>query len=525
VLGTAWVVINPVPSGSDEPAHYIHALAAGSGHFTGPHAMFPDRDPRFPDAIFLWDQTSRRFTVPARIAPGSTFACTATNWTMPATCTSVSRCVRWVTGCGAPLPVTGSVGLVTYTGDYEPTFYVVPGITARLGANDVQGVLAARAGGLIVASALLLMAGLLLWEPRDRGQSMIGLLITATPMALYMNTVVNPNGGEIVASIAFAAAMLRIARDREATPPAVWIAAGVAGFLCGFSRVDGPVWVLMSTVTIVTLLGFRRALSVLRAGGRWAAVAVTGAAAGVAADLAWWHLVVGVPQFRQPASQALHYITDIGGSLPGFAEQMIGAFGWGEGDISAGAVTYIIWAVMVLVVGTLAMLVASRRERLVVSGLIAFDVCFTVVTGAVARVSFGFAGSGTLGRYLLPLFAITTLTLGEILRKNRSRLGTLSPTRLVFGVGLAAAACQAISLWMAARAYAVGTAGPIFFLTSSRWQPPRGWALWLVVATLGCLGIALFAWLSSSPPRGGAPLDSAAPDADGGVSEVRLSPG
>ncbi|MBJ7609781.1 MAG: DUF2142 domain-containing protein [Candidatus Dormibacteraeota bacterium] len=496
LLGVAWVVINPAPSGSDEPAHYIHALATGGGEIVGPHALFPSRDANFPDAVNLWDQSSRRFSVPARIAPASTFACTAGNWSVPATCTNGSRCERWAAACATEPPTTGSVSLVTYTGDYEPTFYVLPGVVARLANNDVNGLRAARLGGLLVAVALLGMAGLLLWDRREPAMSLVGLLISVTPTVMYMNSVVNPNGGEIVSSIAFIAALLRIRRDGEATSRFTWMAAGVSGALCGFSKIDGPAWVLVATVAIVALLGIKGSFAIVRHGGRWAAFAVTAAAVGVLADQVWWHFIVGVPTFLHPASSGIRYITEIAGAVPQLVQQMIGAFGWGEGDISAGSFTYLVWSVMAVGVASLAMLVASRRERVVISALVAFDIVYMVVTGAVARVEFGFGGTGTLGRYLLPLVVITTLTAGEVLTQNHRRLGSLSPRRLVAGIAITTAACQFVSLWMAARAYAVSTTGPLLFLGKSQWYPPLGWAPWLALAAIGCSGVAVVGWLA-----------------------------
>jgi hypothetical protein len=503
VLGVAWVLVNPAPSGSDEPAHYIHALAVGGGEFTGPHALFPDQDPRFRDAVNLWNQTSRLFTVPARVAPAATFACDAANWLTSATCTWASRCVRWNAppSCSPIPPTTGSVNLVTYTGDYEPTFYLVPGLVARLANNDVNGLRVARLGELFVAIAILGVAGLLLWDRREPAMSLVGLLICVTPTALYMNTVINPNGGEIVSSIAFTAALLRIRRDGTAASRFAWVAAGVTGALCGFSRADGPVWVLVATIAIVALLGKSQSLAILRSGGRWAVFAVTAAAAGVITDQVWWHFIVGLPTLLHPASAGANYITEIAGAVPMLFQQMIGAFGWGEGDITSGSFTYIAWTAVAFGVGTLAVLVASRRERVVLSCLVAFDVVFAVVSGAVARVEFGFAGTGTLGRYLLPLVVITILTAGEILRQHHHRLGVVSPRHLVAVVAVTAAACQAISLWMAARAYAVGNPGPLFFLGKSQWHPPLGWAPWLVLGAIGCCGIAAVGLLATAENR------------------------
>src|SRR5258708_23240417 len=117
LLGMAWVLASPTPSGTDEPAHYVKALATSEGEFAGIHAAFPFRDKRTPDVMFFWDQTTMLFRLPAAQAPASTFACTAgDDTTVPAVCTDGPRCVRWKAPCAGTPPTAGTVVVASYLG-------------------------------------------------------------------------------------------------------------------------------------------------------------------------------------------------------------------------------------------------------------------------------------------------------------------------------------------------------------------------------------------------------------------------
>jgi hypothetical protein len=500
ILGGVWALSNPAPSGTDEPAHYIKALATGQGELLGTRAQFPFRDPNTPDVMYYWDQTTRAFHLPAKQAPAATFACDADASTIPATCVSGPRCVRWAAPCSGDGQVTGDIVVATYVGNYEPTMYALPGLLARLGNNDVNGLRLARLAELLVAIVLVTLAVILLFDRRAPGLSLAGIIVSMTPQVVYFNSVLNPNGGEIIAGLCFSAAMLRLWRDAGRVRNWVWFTAAGSGALLGFSRVFGPLWVAIVVAAFIGLLGVRPAVRAVRAAGWPAALAIAVVVAGVLADLAWWR-VVGIPRSREPVTRFPTYLWTLVNDLPQLFEQQIGAFGWGEGDISMGAIGYIVWSVMVLALLTLGLLVADARQRVVLMGLIAANLAFTVLMGSVMRVAFDFSGgTGILGRYVLPWSVLIMLTSAEILRRNRAKLGAAMPRNLLLYLVLGAALCQEIGVWMAARRFAVGINGPLIFLRQSVWSPHFGWTPWLVLAGVGCLMIVTAGVLLTRAP-------------------------
>jgi len=498
VLSVVWAMSNPAPSGTDEAAHYIKALATARGELVGPHVPYPYRGMQtFPGMLYFWDQSTIAYPVPARVAPASTGQCDDGHTTVPATCVSGTRCQRWVAPCVGSPQVTGDVVLATYVGNYVPTMYVASGLLAQLGSDDVSGLRLARVGSILVALLLVTLAMLLVIDRRTPALSLVGLFISVTPTAVYLNSVVNPNGGEIAASICFAAAMVRLWRDDGRPATWVWLVAGASGALLGFSRAYGPLWIAAAVAATVVLLGFRPSLRALRRAGWRGMVAFGLVAAGVLADLGWWK-VMGVPRSRVSLltfPQFLWlYVTD----LPQVFEQEIGLFGWM--DIPLGTFGYLVWSIMVGAVLLLALLVASARQRTVLLLLIVGDVVATVVLASVMRVAWDFPGAGTVGRYFLPGTVVITLLAGEILHRNGARLGAAMPHNLLIYLALAAALGHATAIWMAARRFAVGIDGHLFFLRDSQWSPELGWLPWLGLAGVGCLMVVAAGVLATRTP-------------------------
>jgi hypothetical protein len=131
----------------------------------------------------------------------------------------------------------------------------------------------------------------------------------------------------------------------------------------------------------------------------------------------------------------------------------------------------------VLVLIALALIAGSRRQRLVLSGLVAGSVGVTVALAAANRPT----GFSIQGRYVLPFLTVVPLMAGEVVRANRKRLPEVLGPVVVTSVAVVAAAVHAVAWYYNGRRYAVGTAGPRWFIGREEWRPPLGWVPWLVV--------------------------------------------
>jgi hypothetical protein len=108
------------------------------------------------------------------------------------------------------------------------------------------------------------------------------------------------------------------------------------------------------------------------------------------------------------------------------------------------------------------------------------------------------------GRHILPTASFALVLAGAVLADRLRRagaMGTVMLSRLFIGAAITAGLVQAFSLYWNARRYAVGMEGRIWFLPTSQWAPPGGWAVWLVLALAG--GAALTAVVLAFRPRAG----------------------
>jgi hypothetical protein len=487
LFGVAWAMSDPVPAGPDEAMHMVHALAVGQGEITGQPGPSPNRPLGLNDTIRFWDQTTRYFSVNARRAPDSVYSCVARSLDQPANCTDGPKCQRYVppspTPCSDPAAsAPGNRFLGTYTGTYEPTLYALPGLAARLATNDVGAMRLARLGAVIFGTAFVMVAAALVWDRRARGLSLLGLIVALTPMVLYMNGVLNPDGGEMVLTACFFAAVLRVLRGNDRASRSTWTALGVSGGLLAVSRPITWLWIAVA-VAIAVALGAGRALAVLRRAGPRAWVAMAAVVLGLVADQVWWRGIVQTPQSSATLST---YLANIGGSiaaLPGWFHEEIGLLGWVELPVPL-AVAVAWWC---LIVGLLltALVVGTWRQRVVLALAIMGDLVVTVLLGAVLQAQ---AGLPMQARYMLPFNIIVVMLAGEIVLQARHRQRRWVSSAVVVAA-VAAVLCNGASWWANSQRFAVGIHGPVLFPSHPSWSPPLGWATWVVVVAIGALAL------------------------------------
>ena len=475
LLSTAWILGNPAGAAPDETSHYMKALAVSGGQLVGRPAIFPP-SPTDPPQLAWVKRTTRVIDVPGGLSPEGV-QCNAGRPTESAACQEDVR------------PVRGeSIGL-TQIGTHPPLVYLLPGMAARQAHDPMTAILLARAVNAVQSLGLLAVSVALLWRRGSGGYCLLGLVAAATPMAVFLASTVSSSGTEIAGGICFFSALLRLTRHPggDRWP---WLAVGGSGVVLASSRSLGPLWVILAGVTIVAVHGLGASWSLLRSGGMRARLAVVAVGLAGVIGIAWELLVQ--PHGEVDAQAVKDLLPVALSELPDLLRHGIGVFGSLDARMPEPA--YAAWFVMVVALMVLAALVGTRRERIV---LVLLPVGCTLVTIAVSVANRAQTGFEMQGRYTMPIVVAVPLLAGEILFRNRHRLGRLRPEKLLVWMVLPAVTIHVVGWYSNARRSAVGTDGPVLFLTRSEWRPPTGWYPLLAVVTVSAATMVLFAVRSS----------------------------
>jgi hypothetical protein len=499
LLTVAWIFSNPVFAAPDEWSHVVRAESIAFGQLIGTPAgknvLRPDK-PGVSAATIAqqnrWAaQNTRRVSIPAGKTP-QWFGCSADPF-VPA------LCLQDDTGS----PPAGAYEIPS--GNYQPFPYLLPALVARASASPNTIALGMRLVRSLLALALLAAAILVLWVPGSRGLPMLGLVVATTPMVVFLAAAVNPSGLEIAAGIAFFAALLRL---RRPDPPnaRVWALVGVTGAILALSRSQSPLWVVLDIGIFLALVGLRPAYELVKYGGRSGWGALSAIVAAIVLNRIWEGLYgPKLPIDITPVGLALKSGWF---ELPGVLRQEIGVFDYLE--VSMSPLAYVAWYGLVAALLALALLVATRRERLVLLAASFAALALPVMlVGAFMRHT----GYGLQGRYVLAFSVAIPLLAGEIVFRRREVFSALDARWIVVPFAVVAAIVQFDGLYANARRFAVGVAGPQWFLGAPvSWAPPGGWWLWLLIMIAGAVLLAFSAPLEVvASSRAGRALRDAGP--------------
>ncbi len=475
LVGTmAWVFANPTGAAPDEVAHYVKAVAAGRGDLVGAPGPFPFVGENFTaDQRRQVDRSFRAFSVPPRLRYQSTLPCMAFKPEVPADCL---RSDRWE-GAGEP-----SLSIV---GAYQPFLYMPSGLLTRLSDHRSTAFLLARVGSAALSVSLLGMAAwLLLGHGRDQDQvgrrwRLVGLMLAVTPTVVFLTSAITASGPEVTGAIAVTAGVLRLSRDESRPRPAVWVVLGVAGFLLGLSRPLAPLWLALTGVLMVAMLGFSRTWNVVRDGGRFAVLGIALPAVAAAANLAWG-LALGLnpPIMWGQLVAALRTAVGQSGQV---TREAIGSFGWV--DTPMPRPSYMVWIGLLLALMALAMTAGDRRQRRVLVG--SAVACMSTILALGAGLAQH--DQAVTGRYVLPVAVALPLLAGEVVARSSKWVAAPRLRHGVLAATISLIAVQVLGWLVNARRYAVGTRGPAQFLTHEVWSPPGGWWPWLLATLAAAL--------------------------------------
>lgn len=468
LLIISWAVANSPGSTPDEPAHLVKALGAASGQWTGREADYPVT-PEFGPAQLPWiNSVTRSFSVPRSATFGTIATCNAFRPEQPSTCIPEQAAERDEPGLSREK---------THVGSYQPAPYVPIGLAARAapGTELSPAVIAGRLVVALLATGLLALAAASLWSAAWRSWSFLGMLAGVTPMVVFLGGSLSPNGLEVAGGVAMAAGAIRVARN--ASPPrAAWLALGVGGTVMALSRSTGPIWAAAMLLLVLSLCGIRGSVSRVRTAGIVGMASLGAIVVGSAATFVWDYAFLPSP----PRSPQPGRLLEAFAHLPELLRQSIGVFGWL--DTAMPALAYTAWRVMLVVLIGLALLVGSRRERLVLLGASAAVVGATLAVALAAVFPTGF---GTQARYTLPIAVAVPLLAGEIVARRRHRLDGVLPRRLPIAFAASAALVHFVGWYANGRRHGVGIEGPLLFIGQGEWSPPGGWAVWALVALTG----------------------------------------
>ena len=460
LLTLAWAFTNPPGAGPDEAANYIKAVGVGQGDLLGVRGPLPPAQaaPFSPDALRLaWSSSTTRWVrVPAHLVPAG------------------------FTRSDQRDPAMPNQTEPTYVGTYQPFIYLLSGLVTRLAPDPITALLLARLAGALLCLALLAAAARLLAMPGGNRLSLLGLLLAVTPLVIFVTAAVSASGFEICAGICVFAAVLRLARP-YAQSRAPLIVLVIAGTVLALSRPLGVIWLGLDLALLLLLVGPSRLAQDLRRNPRLTAggalLLLTAAAIGLG-----WELGVE-PHHHTSLAELVYFLPRAIALLPLDLKQAIGIFGWLDSWMPGGA--YFLWmaALAALLLG--ALLIGSRRQRLVLGSLVAANLGVALAIGAAIIMPIG---SPLQARYFLAFALTIPLYAGEVLALNAGRLRPTTSARLAGALLALAATTQAIAL--VTNTVHLGGSLPDYarvFTPVGRWAPPLGSTFWVGVGLLGCM--------------------------------------
>ncbi len=468
LLLTVWIMGNAPFAAPDEADHFIRAVGMSEGHLIGK----ADRGARIgvtPIQVAFTAQEARLVSLPRGLDP-LPFTCELAPGERDAACLNVAR--------STPTAVTR----VTAVGNYQPFPYLLPAVALRAGSSAPSALRLARAADALVALGLLAVAVFALYDADSPLVSLLGLLLAVTPMALFCAAILSGSATEIAGAVAFFSCLLRVGRQGP-VPARWWTLTALSGAALALSRSASPAWLALALLVALIWGGPRAFVHRWKAG--WAPRATTGVLAlAVILNRAWealygTHVSLDTAKLHAGLVAGVH---EWWRALP----ELVGKFGYL--DVKLPLIIPLVWFALVLALMVTAGAVSEGRERLVLTAV--------MVAGLVGpAVFYAFlirpTGAGLQGRHVLPVLILVPLLAGEALNRHRDCVRADWLRSLAIAVPVVVAVMQVTAWYVNAKHYAVGGAGPEWFLSRATWTPPTGWWIWLgaVVLAGACLAV------------------------------------
>jgi hypothetical protein len=457
LLSAAWAFASPMSTSPDEPSHMVKAAATARGEFVAASTRHEVKDG--------FEKTWLGYRLPAKYS----------------TLDGMSACFRLQhnksASCGKPFGKDDTEKIVeTSAGQNNPAYYYPVGLPSLVlsGTSALYGM---RLMSALLGSALLAAAVALAAQWRSPGWPMLGVLACTTPMALFLNGTVNPNGMEASAAVLAWTAALSLALDPRvdvATHRLILLTVGAV--LLANSRSLGVFW-LAAILVAALLLGGRRAWWEL-AKRKMLWVAAVLSTAGAVLAVLWTSYAESVTPtlVSFPKLTNGFVAADVFWNSGNYVGEIVGDLGWLDTPLPPG--TIIAWYGVFGLCALMGFGTGRRRDSVVLGSLIVGTVVIPIIAQVIQAKYFGI---GWQGRYILawvvgaPVLAGCTVSRhvgAELPRPVELRV----PVAALIVLGLASAGAF---YWSMIR-YAHGgfeKYAPAPF----HWTPPGGWLLlWLV---------------------------------------------
>lgn len=423
-IAAIWSFSVPLGGGPDESMHAIKAASVVRGHLIGSPQGRPDSDPataaRIPAAY--WDfQKSQD--------------CYAAHPEVPASC------APRVHGGG------GDADIPTTAGRYPPLYYLLVG-TPSLFLSPSHAFAGMRLINAVLSGACLAAALALAFRAR-RTMLALAVSVAATPQAVFLGGVVNPNGLEIaLAVLVWTSGLLLFSREQP--EPARGLTAVLTTALALFILMRGlsPVWAVMIALTVVILTPAGTIRTVLwnRTGAIMTGVT---AVVGIAA-VAWIFAAHALNLLQLPAFEHTPLSVAVRGLIsrtPGYITQLIGPVGALDTPVSYLAIVG--WIAVVGMLMLLAFAVGSARERIALLFIVLGLLILPVALSANTVHSSGYAWQGRYGLPFavgMPLVAACTLDRQKALFAPLQR-GLTATVVLLLGTAEITSIVNALHRW------------------------------------------------------------------------------
>ena len=471
-----WSFASPLVAAPDEQAHIIRAVALDHGQLgsqTYKHNKV-DVTVVIPESIYF-----------TNIYP----VCWQFKGTVPATCSPA-----WNTS-SKTLPA------ITYVGHYPPLYYLLVG-TGSYVSEEKSGIYLMRLISAALSAFMFAMCAYTVVRWSRRRTMAVGVFLAFTPLAFFLSSSVNPSGFEIATAICLWSAAVIFGLDYADDPPhGLIVVIGIAASVLILIRGLSPLWVALVALTILSLVGPRRLLVLIRQ--RRDVQLALGAICVAGVLAAMWIftqgtlniLPVGAPVPKSDSE--LQVVNIVFHQTWRWIREDIGVLGWL--DTPFPATLYLAWKLLVGALVVIGLVRSTWRQRIVL-----LAICFLAVAIPVVLVSHQARVLGVVwqGRDGMPL-TVGGIILAASLCAKAGRATTLE-RGVSIGVVAIISLLDMVAFYTNMRRYAVGVhSDHWFFLHNIGWSPPTGQfltlALYGIVTVVIAVLVALWLWFADDP--------------------------